>query len=284
MDRNNRPLIIGFIQNLMFTSKIDSAAATIGFDTRWIESASVLGPAELDENIPERQLAEPTVGRIAILLDQITRLHPALIIFDLGNSEIPWKNWLAMIKSVPATRRLPVVCFGPHVDQAAFEAARERGADRVYARSNFLKNVGKIIQEYASLPDFEDIDRACSMPLSHLAIKGLELLNRGDYFEAHEELEFAWNEDRTPGRELYRGILQIAVAYLQIERQNYRGAHKLFLRARQWLDPLPESCRGVNVEKLRTDARAAHRLLLELGPGEIDKFDRRMLKPVEYQI
>jgi hypothetical protein len=283
MDHTDRPLIIGFVQNLMFTSKIESAVEALDYDIRWIGSVDVLGPMEIEPDSPKHQLAEPTQGRGSILLELITQLHPALIIFDLGNPDIPWEMWVAMIKSVPATRRLPVVCFGPHVDQAAFDSARARGADEVFARSNFLNNTGKIIQQFARFPDFEEIVQACRQPLSILAIKGLELFNHGKYFAAHEELEFAWNEDITVGRELYRGILQIAVAYLQIERQNYRGANKLFLRARQWLDPLPEICRGVNVGKLRRDAQAARQLLLELGPEGIDRFDRRLFKPVDYQ-
>jgi predicted metal-dependent hydrolase len=120
--------------------------------------------------------------------------------------------------------------------------------------------------------------------LSQLAIKGIELFNEGNYYDAHEELEEAWNEDQGPGRDLYRGILQVGVAYYQIERGNYRGAVKMLLRVRQWLDPLPDTCRGVNLARLKEDVRAVHEALTTLGPKSIDEVDRNLFRPVQYTI
>jgi len=95
------------------------------------------------------------------------------------------------------------------------------------------------------------LSEACSEQLSQRAIQGIELFNRGEYFEAHEVLEEAWREDHGLTRELYRAMLQVAVAYLQIERGNYRGSMKMFIRLRKWIEPLPEVCRGVDVAQLR---------------------------------
>ncbi|HRQ33635.1 MAG TPA: DUF309 domain-containing protein, partial [Anaerolineales bacterium] len=58
-------------------------------------------------------------------------------------------------------------------------------------------------------------------PLHPSAIEGLRLFNNGKYFEAHEALETAWLEERGKIRDLYRGILQVGVAYLHITRGNY---------------------------------------------------------------
>jgi predicted metal-dependent hydrolase len=110
----------------------------------------------------------------------------------------------------------------------------------------------------------------------------LQQFNRGEYFAAHETLEEAWNDDDTPGRELYRAVLQVAVAYLQIERKNYRGAIKMFLRLRQWIDPLPDICRGVDVAQLRRDAEEIYAELIQLGPERIDEFDTQLIHQVIY--
>ena len=75
----------------------------------------------------------------------------------------------------------------------------------------------------------------------------------------------------------------MAVAYLQIERGNYNGALKMFLRVRQWIDPLPDLCRGVDVAQLRADARHVHESLLALGREGIGRFDRRLFKRVVYE-
>ncbi len=122
------------------------------------------------------------------------------------------------------------------------------------------------------------------MPLSILALQGFDLFNQGEYFEAHERLEAAWNEDLSPGRELYRAVLQVAVAYLQIQRQNYTGALKMFLRLRQWIEPLPDKCRGVDVENLRKDAQTVYQQLTVTGKDKLAEFDQALFKPVIYQI
>jgi len=111
----------------------------------------------------------------------------------------------------------------------------------------------------------------------------LQEFNHGKYFEAHEFLEDAWNEDSSPGRELYRAILQVAVAYLQIERRNYNGAIKMFLRVRQWIDPLPGQCRGVDIDQLRSDAERVRQALLALGPERIGEFNHNLFHPVQYR-
>ncbi len=70
---------------------------------------------------------------------------------------------------------------------------------------------------------------------------------QGHYFEAHEALEDAWNAESGKVRDLYRGILQIAVIYLHITRGNYNGAVKVYGRSQKWMQDWPEVCRGIQV-------------------------------------
>jgi uncharacterized protein len=125
-------------------------------------------------------------------------------------------------------------------------------------------------------------DDPCSAPLHSQAAQGLRLFNAGRYFEAHEALEEAWNEERGNVRELYRGILQIAVAYLHITRGNYNGAVKVHERSQKWMQPWPEVCRGVHVGQLRRDAQAVIDEVQRLGPERIGQFNRSLLKPVRW--
>ena len=97
-------------------------------------------------------------------------------------------------------------------------------------------------------------DDPCNAPIHPQAAEGLRLFNAGEYFEAHEALETAWNEERGTVRDLYRGILQIAVTYLHIRRGNYAGAVKVYARSQRWLRNWPEVCRGIRVGELRTNA------------------------------
>jgi CheY-like chemotaxis protein len=280
-EAEHAPLILAFVADLMFATRIETAAAGLGFRVDFIERAGQVAPD--DPSAPQRQLGEHLVGAGAALIEHLTRTQPALLVFDLNNAEIPWREWIALLTSVPATRRIPVLCYGSHVDVDSTQAARQAGASAVVARSRFVSALPELVQKHARLVDSSGLAQACQEPLSELALRGLEEFNRGEYFEAHELLELAWNEDQSPARELYRAILQVGVAYLQIERGNYNGALKMFLRLRQWIDPLPPVCRGIDVAGLRQDARQVHQALLNLGPQEIGSFDRSLFKPVRYQ-
>ncbi|RPJ36430.1 MAG: DUF309 domain-containing protein [Chloroflexi bacterium] len=128
----------------------------------------------------------------------------------------------------------------------------------------------------------EEISCACEGELPRMASYGLELFNRREFFEAHEALETAWRDETGPVRELYRGILQIAVAYLHIQRGNYRGAVKMFFRSRPWLDPFPDTCRGINLLRFRQDYARVEKLLHRLGPDRLSSFDYDLFKPIDY--
>ncbi len=130
----------------------------------------------------------------------------------------------------------------------------------------------------------EEITNACQGTLPALVVRGLELFNEGEYFEAHEELELAWREERGPVRELYRGILQIAVAYLHIQRGNYRGAVKMFVRSRIWLGPFPDQCCGVDLASFRKDYAQVEEMLLRLGEDQIKNFNTSLFKPITYHL
>jgi len=127
-----------------------------------------------------------------------------------------------------------------------------------------------------------EISNACQGELHPEALHGLHLFNAGAYFEAHEALENAWRAEQGPVRDLYRGILQVGVAYYHILRGNYPGARKMFQRCRQWLDPFPAVCRGVDVDGLRTDYNAVEQLLIRFGPSRISLIGRSHFKPISF--
>jgi uncharacterized protein len=123
----------------------------------------------------------------------------------------------------------------------------------------------------------------CEGPLPPKAIEGLELFNRGRYWEAHEALEAAWRAETGPVRELYRGVLQAGVVYLHITRQNYAGALKVYRRSQKWLTLWPDTCCGIAIGQLQKDLRRAILEMQALGPDRMAEFNRSLLKPVVYQ-
>ncbi len=274
------PLIVGFVADLMFTTRIASSAEIAGFRVQWIEQASDVGDGA--PNDQKMRPGEQLHGRDGQLFEKITAWQPALLLFDLSNDAVPWQRWIPTLKSSPATRRIPVLTFGPHADVERMQEARRVGADVVLARSRFVADMPALLQQHARVTDDDALQSTCDQPLPPLVIEGLTLFNQGDYYKCHDSLEEAWRQDESLGRDLYRGILQVGIAYFQIERQNYRGAVKMLLRVRQWLDPLPAVCRGVNVEKLRGEVSAVYDALTALGPDHIDQFDRALFQPIDF--
>lgn len=112
------------------------------------------------------------------------------------------------------------------------------------------------------------------------AQRGLELFNRGKYFEAHEHLELAWMGTPSPERDLYQGLLQVGVGYFQIERGNYRGALKMFKRGRRNLQPLPDQLLGIDIAQLLVDAHRVESTLRSLGPARIGDFDTSIFQEI----
>ena len=125
-------------------------------------------------------------------------------------------------------------------------------------------------------------DDLCNAPLHPRAVEGLRLFNAGHYFEAHEALEDAWNAEPGMVRDLYRGILQIAVVYLHITRRNFAGAVKVYGRSQRWMKGWPAVCRGIQVEELRQNAAEAMNRIARLGKERIGEFDVAALKPISW--
>lgn len=282
VEQLNSPLIVAFVRDLIFQVRIEEAAHLAGFSVRFLDLVDLFG--QEDDKDPDRPHAEPLFGRDGVLIDQISQANPYLLIFDLSNKSIPWKEWISILSSVPATRRIPIIAYGSHIDSDAIEAARRAGAKAVFARSRFASDLADLISRYARIVGHGNISEWCDGQLPEIAIKGLEEFNRGEYFEAHESLEAAWMAEEHPGRELYRAILQVAVAYYQIVRHNFKGAAKMFLRIRQWIKPLPDDCRGIDLKTLKMDIDSVHKELWKLGPERIHEFDLDLLKPIRYRI
>lgn len=243
-------------RDLATSTAIDTIGAELGY------AVTVVEPAE----------AEALAFRIA-------RERPTAVILDLSIDTTVWRAIASALKRSAATRRLPVLGLADRSNPDA-SVARADGIDDVIDRRHLESELPATLTRWVRPVDPAALADACAQPLSAAAIAGIALFNRGEYFEAHERLEEAWNADLGPGRDLYRGLLQIAVAYLQIERRNHAGATKILLRMWNWLDPLPAQCRGVDVADARANARAAQQALAALRPDEMERFDRALLRPL----
>ncbi|MDQ2984902.1 MAG: DUF309 domain-containing protein [Actinomycetota bacterium] len=79
---------------------------------------------------------------------------------------------------------------------------------------------------------------------------GLELIRRGDFFAAHEELEEAWRAAEPGERDFYQGLVHVAVAWYQAGRGNRVGAERQLAKASRRLASYAPSHAGVDVASL----------------------------------
>jgi PleD family two-component response regulator len=113
-------MILAVIDDLMFSSKIKTAANQLGVDLRF--SRSVDGALETMRKNPT-----------------------TLVIFDLNNARIDALAIVAAMKGDPALASIATVGYASHVQTDIINAARQAGVGEVLARSAFSQQVGEIL-------------------------------------------------------------------------------------------------------------------------------------------
>jgi predicted metal-dependent hydrolase len=87
---------------------------------------------------------------------------------------------------------------------------------------------------------------------------GLDLMRRGAYFEAHEELELAWRMAVPDERDFFQGLVHVTVAWYQAGRGNRVGCGRQLEKAAQRLAPYAPAHRGVDVAALLAQVGAVN--------------------------
>jgi uncharacterized protein len=119
-----------------------------------------------------------------------------------------------------------------------------------------------------------DLAGPCATPAPPELRKAIREFNSGEFFEQHETLELLWRATPEEIRHLYEGILQIGVGFYHLlVKRNYHGAAVKLDHGIRLLEAFPPVCHGVDVARLRREARAAREALLALGPGGIEQFE-----------
>ena len=76
---------------------------------------------------------------------------------------------------------------------------------------------------------------------------GLELIRRGEYFEAHEALEDAWRAADPEEKDFFQGLVHVAVAWHHAGRGNRPGCERQLAKAARRLERFAPEHRGVDV-------------------------------------
>lgn len=114
-------MVIVAVDDLMFASRISSAAKALG-----VEIAFARSPEAIVEAVRTRA--------------------PRLVILDLNSVKVRPLDAMAALEADPALAAVPTVGFVSHVQTELIAAARQAGVDRVLARSAFLTQLPQLLQ------------------------------------------------------------------------------------------------------------------------------------------
>jgi predicted metal-dependent hydrolase len=108
--------------------------------------------------------------------------------------------------------------------------------------------------------------------VSHLET-GLDLIRRGKYFAAHEELEDAWRAAAPAERDFYQGLVHVAVAWYQAGRGNRVGCKRQLEKAARRLTAYAPEHLGVDIPSILDQVETASNVVasgsLELPPPRL---------------
>lgn len=93
--------------------------------------------------------------------------------------------------------------------------------------------------------------------------------NGGRWFECHETLEDLWAGETGEGRNLYQGVLQVAVALHHWRNGNFGGAISLLKGGTGYLRRTGAVCQQLDVTGLIIDADSMREALEALGPEQM---------------
>jgi uncharacterized protein len=79
-------------------------------------------------------------------------------------------------------------------------------------------------------------------------LAGIDLFNRGEYFDAHEVWEDLWQDCPAADRRFYQALIQAAVAVYHFHRNNHAGAARLFRSGRRYTESYRPAHQGLDVD------------------------------------
>jgi len=94
-------------------------------------------------------------------------------------------------------------------------------------------------------------------------LQGIEHFNKCDFYEAHEVWEELWADTSGPSRRFFQGLIQVAVCLHHFGNGNIRGAKKLYVGCRGYLEDYRPKYLGLDLDKLLTQLETCCREILD---------------------
>ena len=114
--------ILVLVEDLLFLSKIQQTAQTLGVTVKAVEPAKAIEQAAQDQ--------------------------PKAVILDLNHRSLSAIETARALKANPATQLIHIVGFVSHVQMDLVNAAHEAGCDMVLARSAFSRQLPQFLKKF----------------------------------------------------------------------------------------------------------------------------------------
>ena len=102
-----------------------------------------------------------------------------------------------------------------------------------------------------------------------LILEGLELFNAGRYYDCHEAWETVWRSTTPEPRDLWRGLIQVAVAFYHLRvRKRPDVALRVLRKGRRRVEPFAPSAAGLEVDQLLESLDPWEAFLMDAGDQE----------------
>lgn len=82
------------------------------------------------------------------IFSKAQELSPDLIIIDLNLNGIEAPSLINKLRSYGSTKRIPIVCYSPHILKDQMKAAKTAGATEVLPNSKMTSRMNKILGKY----------------------------------------------------------------------------------------------------------------------------------------
>lgn len=104
-----------------------------------------------------------------------------------------------------------------------------------------------------------------SFPAAYL--RGIELFNHGEYFDAHEVWEDPWRATRGTERIFYQALIQAAVALEHLRRNNPKSAATVWRNCQSKFLAVPDFFMGVDIRSFLLEVETALQPALDPDAG-----------------
>ncbi len=102
--------------------------------------------------------------------------------------------------------------------------------------------------------------------------RGIDLFNRGEFFDCHEALEEIWTPARGPKRLFLQALIHFAVGFYHHQRKNREGAERQLRKGLKKIGAYLPEFEGVDTARLR--AQVERRLQTIERGGQVRNFPK----------